>query len=590
MFFFRYRLSLEGEHRRAWGQYARDIVYALLAAIVLTIPLFLLHMNLATVLFGYLLIVLGTAYLRGFRVAMLMAFLACFACDFLFITPANSLFIKDVKDLIGLLTFLLVAILLSFLVVQQQEYAKRVKRQQEEEQQRHNVEVSRLDQQVNAYWEAMQKIREEKDLQKQLALVARTIEEVFAPCGVRQCMFSGPDIDGRQFLHHTDDDTSLFAGLSSQEEDSAMWVMEHGQSVVVRETPLIARAMGSFARRVVASNISNSQRVYRCSYLVPLLSGRQVLGESGQRVLGVMHLLIEDSGHPDLQTIKRRLEMRGAASPGHEDLFSQLLGHATNLVEQALIERALMERESQNQELQRRSDELRSTIISSVSHDFHTPLTLIKGVATSLQVQDVQAIDAAEHRQMLELVVSEVDWLERMVMKMLDFSRIERGALKLEKELYPIDGIIQTTLDRGHMRSLLAGRSVVREVPDELTPVEVDPLLIEHVLVNLLENAVRYTPKTSPIAIRVREIERRLVVSVADGGPGIPEHDLERIFESFYSVKPCDKGKLAKAQGSGLGLAICRGFVEAHGGSIWAENRPEGGAVIQFTLPLPVIL
>lgn len=586
MFFLRYRLSLEGEYRRAWRQYARDILSALLAATALTIPLFLLHQNLATVLFVYLPIVLAIAYLRGFRIAMLMAFLICFVCDFFFIKPVYSLLIYDVRDLIGLLTFLLISLLLSFLIVQQHEEAKRVKQQQEEEQRRHSVEVSRLDQQVNAYWEVMQKLREEKDLQKQLALVARTIEELFAPCGVRQCTFSGPDIDGQQFLHHTSDDASPFAGLSSEEEDSARWVMEHGESVVVGETPLIARAKGSFARRVVASNLSNPQRVYRCSYLVPLLSGRQVLGESGQRVLGVMHLLIEDSNHPDLQTIKQRLETRGAASPGHKDLFSQLLGHATNLVEQALIERALMERECQNQELQRRSDELRSTIISSVSHDFHTPLTLIKGAATSLQVQDGQSIDAAEHHQMLELVVSEVDWLERMVMKMLDYSRIERGALKLEKELYPIDGILQTTLERGHMQSLLAGRSIERDAPDELTPVEVDPLLIEHVLVNLLENAVRYTPKHSPITIRIREVETRLVVSVADSGPGIPENDLERIFDSFYQVKPRGEGRPRNAQGSGLGLAVCRGFLEAHGGSIWAENRSQGGAIIQFTLPL----
>ena len=524
MFFLRYRHSIEWKHTRGRVRYVRDTLLAALVAIVLTIPMFLLRvsLNLATVLFVYLLIILAIAYVRGFRMATLVAFLVCFVCDFFFINPWYSLLIKDIKDLVGLLTFLLIANLLSLWIARQQEYARKVKQQNEEEHLRYSVEVSRRDQQMRAYWALMQRVREEEDLKKQLALVARTIEELFACCGVGKCTFFGPDIDGQQFLHRIIDEAGQFAGLSTNEEDSAAWVLRHGRSVVLRETPVIARERGGFSRRVVATNKAKRQYANQCSYLVPLLSGQKVLGESGQKVLGVMHLLIEYTDHPDAETIKKRLDINASPSTEDESLFSQLLGHATNLIEQALIERALMERESQNHELQRRSDELRATIISSVSHDFHTPLTLIKGVATGLQVQDLQTIDAAEHSQMLELVVSEVDWLERMVMKMLDYSRIEQGTLKLEKELYPIDEILQTTLDRGHMRSLLIGRPVERNVPDELTAAEVDPLLIEHVLVNLIENAAHYTPERSPITVGVKEVEGWLIISVADCGPAFP--------------------------------------------------------------------
>lgn len=591
LFFLRHQLSTGNGLRRSWKRYAKDTLFAAMVAAVLTVPIMLLQslVNASAMLLFYLAVVVVVAYWRSFRFAVLTAFLTCFICDYFLVSPSDSLLINDPKAGLDLLAYLFCAIVLSFLASRLRDHTVKIKQQKDEEQVRYSVEVSRQAQQMSAYWAVMQQIREEKELQKQLELLAHTIEELFACCGVRKCTFFGPDIDGQQFLHRWNEDSGPFAGLSTLEEDSAAWVLKHGQSVEVRETPMIAREMGSYLRRVVASNgtkKASQRRDALCSYLVPLLSGQKVLGESGQKVVGVMRLLIEDSDHPDAQVIKKRLGIGCASSEEQENLFSQLLGHATNLVEQALIERALMEHESQNQELQRRSDALRSTIISSVSHDFHTPLNFIKGVATGLQVRDVQSIEAAEHSQMMELVVNEVDWLERMVMKMLDLSRIEQGALKIEKELYPIDGIILTTLDRAHMRSLLAGRRVDRHVPDELTPVEVDPLLIEHVLVNLLENAVRYTPEQSPIAIGVREVEGWLIVSVTDSGPGIPKLELERIFESFYRVKSRGAGDEPAAPGSGLGLAVCRGFVEAHGGSIWAENRTGGGAVMQFTLPL----
>jgi len=162
---------------------------------------------------------------------------------------------------------------------------------------------------------------------------------------------------------------------------------------------------------------------------------------------------------------------------------------------------------------------------------------------------------------------------------LLDMSRIEGGALKPEKEWYPVDELIHDVL--GHMQPILQGRTVVTKLPTDLPPVELDYLQMDQVLTNLIENAVRYTPTESPIEITAHLEGEQMVISVADRGPGIPPVDLERIFDKFYRVLGTQH-----TTGSGLGLAVSKGLVEAHGGRIWAENREGGGAVLRFTLPV----
>jgi two-component system sensor histidine kinase KdpD len=137
------------------------------------------------------------------------------------------------------------------------------------------------------------------------------------------------------------------------------------------------------------------------------------------------------------------------------------------------------------------------------------------------------------------------------------------------------------------MRSLIQGRDIKKDIPEDLPPVELDPDLIGQVSVNLIENAIRYTPKESPIEIWVRANKAELCVSVDDHGPGIAPSELNHIFESFYRGKQgiSRREGTFPNEGSGLGLAVCKGFVEAHGGRIWAENKEGGGARLQFTLP-----
>jgi len=600
MFWSNYSLLQEMTNGRWWKRLLIDTVLAITAVIVVTVFVFALqlHARVTTILLVDLFIVLLLTLKRGLRTAILAAVAACLAFDFFLVQPVFSLTVTHIEDAVELLTFLLFAIILSYAYSQQQKRVEKARQQKYEESvlyeamlRKQHEEVSRRDREMSVLYDVMQVTRDQKDLKSQLSLIARTIEDTFAFCGIRGCAFLLPDLDGNCSLSMLSTQSTSLPKPSSNEEASLMWVMEHGKSVTLPEIPLISRPKGSYLRRVVVSNTQAGHCVYHCNHLIPLLS------RSGQKVLGVLQLFIEDDANPELVAIKKHLEKEDKPTDNlHPELFARLLDHAVCLIEQTLIERALMQQEALHEELRRRTEELQTAIISSVSHDFHTPLTLIKGAASSLLGQEISSDAEPAYRRTLEDIVSEANWLERIVMRMLDLSRIENGALKLEKELYPIDEIILYTLDLGHMRSLLEGRRIEIHVPDDLPPVEADPIFIGQVLVNLIENAIRYTPVESPIDITVQSNGEELLVSVADRGPGIPLSNIDHIFERFYRVKqqlheneskvPVRFRSAPREQGSGLGLAVCQGFVKAHGGHIWVQNRDGGGATFQFTLPL----
>jgi two-component system sensor histidine kinase KdpD len=272
-------------------------------------------------------------------------------------------------------------------------------------------------------------------------------------------------------------------------------------------------------------------------------------------------------------------------SPGVErDRLNHRTAFFWTFLDQAaiIIERYRLRREALDVELLRRTDALRSALVSSVSHDLRTPLSSIKAAASSLLQDDVEWSEDERH-SFAVAIEREADRLNRLVGNLLDMSRIEGGALKPEKEWYPIDELIHDVL--GHMQFSLQEREVKTDIPEDLPPVELDYLQIDQVLTNLVENAVRYTVAPSPIEIKVRVSQGMMSIQIADRGPGIPEKDLERIFDKFYRVSRANGGS-SGVRGSGLGLSVCRGLVEAHGGQIWAENRLEGGTLFQFTLPL----
>ncbi len=245
------------------------------------------------------------------------------------------------------------------------------------------------------------------------------------------------------------------------------------------------------------------------------------------------------------------------------------------------LERVLLAEEAQAALIKAEREAMRNALLSSVSHDLRTPLAAITGATTTL-LQGDASLDRDGRRELLQTVIEEADHLNRIIRNILDMTRLESGAITVRKEWQSLEEIVGAVLDR--MGDRLAGRPLDVRLPPDLPFVPFDPLLMEQVFINLLENAVRYTPAGTPLALSARVEGGEVVVELADRGPGIRPGEEERIFEKFVRGGGALEGKARS--GVGLGLTICRAIVAAHGGRIRAENREGGGAVFRFTLPL----
>jgi K+-sensing histidine kinase KdpD len=240
------------------------------------------------------------------------------------------------------------------------------------------------------------------------------------------------------------------------------------------------------------------------------------------------------------------------------------------------VERATLAEQAHQAHLRMETERLRSVLLSSISHDLRTPLAAITGAASSLLWRD-EEFDPATRRELKETIYEEAERLARLVENLLDMTRLESG-IQARKEWQPLEEVVGAALARLDRR--LTGRPVAIQLADDLPLVPIDEVLIEQVLINLLDNALKYTPEGTPLEIAAVSGDGCVTVEVADRGKGLEPDDQDRVFEKFY------RGGAQHIQGAGLGLAICRGIIQAHGGHVWAENRPEGGAVFRFTLPL----
>jgi K+-sensing histidine kinase KdpD len=233
-------------------------------------------------------------------------------------------------------------------------------------------------------------------------------------------------------------------------------------------------------------------------------------------------------------------------------------------------------RQAREADILRSSDELKSALLHAVSHDLRTPLASIKASVTGLLAPGAR-LDEADRRELLEAIDEETDRLTHLVTNLLDLSRIEAGSLRAEKEWYDLGEVIGGVVERVRPQ---AGACDIRiGMLDDLPLVPLDYALVERVLANLIENAIRHGGSHGPIEISVRTSPSSVRVEVADRGPGIPPGEQERIFDRFYQSS-------RRAGGVGLGLAIARGMIQAQGGQMWAGARPGGGAMFVFTLPL----
>lgn len=240
------------------------------------------------------------------------------------------------------------------------------------------------------------------------------------------------------------------------------------------------------------------------------------------------------------------------------------------------LDRMRLAEDARKAALHAQTEELRSGLLSAVSHDLRTPLATITGAATTLR--DDGDLPPATRRDLTEAICEEAERLERLVSNLLDMTRLESGAVEAKREWIPLIEVVGGALTRAERR--LEGHRVTTAIPDDLPLMSLDPVLIEQLFINVLENAAKYTPRGSSIDIRASREGGALLVEVADDGPGIPPGDEERIFERFH------RGEHAGIRGVGLGLPIARAIAQAHGGRLAAANRPGGGAVFRLTLPI----
>jgi two-component system sensor histidine kinase KdpD len=243
----------------------------------------------------------------------------------------------------------------------------------------------------------------------------------------------------------------------------------------------------------------------------------------------------------------------------------------------AAVERVLLGEEAQRAQVMVETERMRNAVLSAVSHDLRTPLATITGVTSSL-LEQKQERDPASRRELIQSVYDEATRMDRLVNNLLYMTRLEAGALQVHKEWLPLDEVVGAALVR--LEDRLGGRTIKTQLSPDLSLVPLDGVLIEQVLMNLLDNALKYAPMNTPIELSARASDGEVTIEVADRGAGVPPGDEQRIFDKFYRAAP------SETRGVGLGLTICRGIVEAHGGRIWAENRPDGGARFRFTLPV----
>ena len=466
--------------RTALGRYLLSVGAILLLTLLLTqAPTDLGPTDTALL---YLLAVLVSATMLGRGAAIMASLLAFVTFNFFFLTPRYTLRIADPRDLLSLITFLVVAISASGLAGRVQREAKRAQERTRE---------------LTTLYTLSQAISAEVDLDRILPLMAQTTCTLLA---VPSCRI------------------------------------------------LLYDAQGVKVLRAAAGNEPTPARLV------------ETVLQVHARVLGV------------LQVAQRTLS-EPLSTAEHE----QLAVLASQIV--LVVERARLVQEASTARAFAESDRLKAVLLASISHDLRTPLAIIKGAVTNL-LDDGVAWDVRTRRELLLTTNEEADRLNRLVGNFLEMSRIEAGALPQTRTWQDVGELLELVLAR--LRQSLATHPLAVAIDPDLPLIAVNATQIDQVLTNLLENALVHTPPDTPISVLVHNDADAIQISVQDAGPGIPAGMAARIFERFVRAAAAER----HASGSGLGLAIAKGLVEAHGGQLWAANRPEGGAAFIVRLPI----
>lgn len=341
--------------------------------------------------------------------------------------------------------------------------------------------------------------------------------------------------------------------------------LEHGgcsAAIWLREGASVTLAAASTGRAESAQRTSGRVLTFLDSGWVDETTSEEWLLrlETGERQLGGVAIWPPVGAHsikPDRRWIAALLELGAVA-----------------------IDRARLIAEVTEASLVAEKEGLRTALLSSLSHDLRTPIATILASATALQEHE-DHFDAATRAEILETIQEESDRLNRYVGNLLEMTRLESGALQVKSGLMAASEALASALER--MSGRLKGRRVLRVFEEDTYRILVDPVLIEQALVNVLENAVSYSPPNSTILVATKTEDRHIVLSVEDEGPGIPLSDLERVFDKFFR----GRSDRRRGAGVGLGLSVARGLVEAFGGEVRAVSPAAGGKGARIEIRLP---
>jgi two-component system sensor histidine kinase KdpD len=485
-----------------------------IAALVAALRPVRLDLGLTNVALALLLVAVASAALWGWVVGLFATLLSNLAFDFFFVPPLYRLQVQRPENVLALVLFLLVSAITAALLARWRRSAFAAERGARE--------TSTL--------LALNRSSRSRPLDEIPALICAWIVRDFAVRGCSIYRLVGGSLP--PIAHAGAGDAALTPGESIAAHSAA----RHGSPVTLGSpTP-------------DEGDETNPSADAPAWLFLPLA----VEGET----VGIVRLLLAGGALPDEQTA----------------LLEGFVDEAA-----AALHRAALNDVARTAGAARESDRLKSVLLASVSHDLRTPLTAIKAAAANLLSRDVAWSDGARD-EFLQAIDREADRLNRMVADLLDISRIEGGALRLERDWNDLEELLREAVYRVE-RAAGKRRIAIRHAAP-LPLLRFDYMQIDRVVANLIDNALKYSPPGSRILISTRVSDGSVDVAISDSGPGVARAARERIFSPFYREKRSERD----APGSGLGLAISRGIVEAHGGRIWVDDGP--GATFHFTLPV----
>jgi two-component system sensor histidine kinase KdpD len=554
--------------RNAQGYFEALIGIALASLVIALVNQVMQASNISLV---YLLVVLYLATRHGRGPAILASILAFLAYDFFFIPPTLRFTVDDPSEWLSLVVLLITALVISQLTAAVRQRA---------------TEAMESRRQIAMLYEFAEVIASTTDRRELLNALAQHVFEVFRSDGVVACAIILPDALGWPSVQ-----------ASAPVDHPALAAFDLQDRALAANASYVLRTGSSLSATIQVATQEGTQRAD--SLFLPLRSGKRTVGVLG--IVGndaVRYLTGMQSTSPETTEIS---ESSGdAEAVGNPS--AQVVNLAPSQASQArlflafrdqialALERDTLRQEAIHAEALRESDKLKNALLGSVTHDLRTPLAAIKAAASSL-LQPGVAWSNEDERDLLESIDVSADRLNRLVSNLLDLSRLEAGVATPQKEWYAFQDVLAAVLDRLDLSGQTRNRTVTVDIPDDLPLTPMDHNQIEQVLTNLIENALKYSPKETPIEIRARTLDdpRRLEVRVVDHGIGVPVNERRAIFDKFYRVQqarlPWDPKH--PPLGTGLGLAISSSVVRAHSGNIWVEATAGGGATFIFTLPNP---